>query len=951
MTRRSDSFRTSPAGMFRPSLPARLGAVTLALLTIAAVVFAILNFQQRERFNLPSDGVLWWDTPSGVVARRIAPDSPAAKAGIERGDQLLAINGKPVARATDVARDLYHAGLWTELHYKVQRQGEVLSLPLVTEPAPKPLDAENYLRLVGLVYLLIGLFIFVRRWNAPRAVHFYLFCLVSFILFSFHYSGKLTTFDYEVYWANVVAMLLQPALLVHFAMVFPNRTRRRPWLSLGLVYLLPAALLALHVVVADGLFGFSPWLGSLWMLDRIELGYLGVYSVLAAALFFRSHRRAQTGLVQRQLKVATAGVLAGIAPFLACYIIPYSLGLPIAPWMNLSVLSLVLVPIGFGYAIIRYRLMDVDIMIRRGLAYTAATAVVVGLYFALVAAIGLLFHTAWTTGPAGVVLAIVAAGFLFEPLREWVQERLDRFFYRDRLDYRRTLVEFGRTLTAEVRLEPMLASVLRRISQALLVDRLAIFVEDAAAPGSFSLARSTGIGWEGPLDLGFLSTQADGRGYLFFESADAPGLSPAQRSTIAQLGLSYFLACRVQDRTVAVLGLGKTVDGDYLSSADLGLLFTMAGYIAIALENGRLYHSIEQKAKQIEQLKDFSENIVESLSVGVLTTDLDGRIESWNTFLEQRIGTSRQEAIGRLIEDVLSPDLAAEIAISAEPSHGVACVYKFLLRTPTAELVVNVSLAPLVGKNGERLGRLVLIDDITERIRLEEQMRQTEKLSSLGLLAAGVAHEVNTPLAVISNYAQMLAKQIDSDDPRQMLVDKIVKQTFRASEIASNLLNFSRTAGSEFTDVDLNTVIRDTLTLVRHPLASSHVALDLLLDPELPPVFANANRLQQVFLNLFLNARDAMAGGGRLTVLSFRSNSHVEVHISDTGHGIRPEHMNRVFDPFFTTKTSGRGTGLGLAVSYGIIREHGGKVEIQSSPGQGTTFRLEFPVSRKAVHA
>ncbi len=953
MQTRTNSFGTAPGGMFRPSLSVRLQAVTLALLTIAAIVFAVLNFQQRRHFNLPDDGVVWWDAAAGVTARQVTPGSAAAKAGIEPGDVLVAISGAPVTRATDVTRDLYRAGLWRQLNYRVLRQGESMVVPVVTEPAPKPLTAENFLRLVGLVYLLIGLFIFVRRWNAPRAVHFYLFCLVSFILYSFHYSGKLSTFDTEVYWANVVALLLQPALLVHFAMVFPYSPRRSR-LRAGLIYTVPAALVALHASVAAGLFGFSPWLGSRWTLDRIELAYMGIFSLAAAALFFRNYRRATAGLVRQQLKLATAGVVAGIVPFLCGYVVPYLAGATMRPWMNLWVLSLALVPLGFGYAIIRYRLMDVDIMFHRGLAYTAATAGVVGVYFALVAAIGLMFHTAWTTGPAGVLLAIVSAAFLFEPLRDWVQERLDRFFYRDRLDYRRTLVEFGRTLTAGVHLKPMLASMLDRVSQALLVDRLAIFVEeDAAQPGRFTLARSIGVGWDGSLDLRFLDRlDAEGRGYLFFEPTDAPGLDPEERRTVGQLGLNYFLACRVHDRTVAVLGLGKTVDGDYLSSDDLGLLFTMAGYIAIAIENGRLYSSLEQKASQIEHLKDFSENIVESLSVGVLTTDLDGRIESWNSFLEQRFAVSRDGALGRLAEDVLPPELAAEIALSdGSELGGVVTIYKLSLPAATGEIVVNVAIAPLRGKAGEKLGRLVLLDDITERVQLEEQMRQTEKLSSLGLLAAGVAHEVNTPLAVISNYAQMLARQIGTDDPRQMLVDKIVKQTFRASEITSNLLNFSRAASATFADVDLNAVIRDTLALVRHPLGSSQIQVELLLDSDLPAIFGNANRLQQVFLNLFLNARDAMPSGGRLTVVSSRSNSHVEVHVSDTGHGIRPEHVNRVFDPFFTTKIPGQGTGLGLAVSYGIIREHGGKVELESHPGRGTSFRLEFPAPRKEVHA
>src|SRR6202163_4115390 len=154
----------------------------------------------------------------------------------------------------------------------------------------------------------------------------------------------------------------------------------------------------------------------------------------------------------------------------------------------------------------------------------------------------------------------------------------------------------------------------------------------------------------------------------------------------------------------------------------------------------------------------------------------------------------------------------AEIAARADYDH-ISSLYKFRMRNGAGRiLVVNISIAPLVGKSGDRIGRLILVDDITQRIRLEEQMVQTEKLTSLGLLAAGVAHEVNTPLAVISNYIQMLAKQLPSGDPRHQLIDKVVKQTFRASEIVNNLLNFSRTGAVEFTEVNLNSVVEETLS-------------------------------------------------------------------------------------------------------------------------------------------
>jgi signal transduction histidine kinase len=307
--------------------------------------------------------------------------------------------------------------------------------------------------------------------------------------------------------------------------------------------------------------------------------------------------------------------------------------------------------------------------------------------------------------------------------------------------------------------------------------------------------------------------------------------------------------------------------------------------------------------------------------------------------------------VGRTIEEILPVDLAAEIAARSEEER-VTNLYKFPLRNREGRtLVVNVSIAPLAGKSGEPIGRLILVDDITQRMQLEEQLLQTEKLTSLGLLAAGVAHEVNTPLAVISNYIQMLAKQLPADDPRHKLTDKIVKQTFRASEIVNNLLSFSRTGGSEFKEVNLDRIIEETLTLVAHPFRASNVQVIKTLGSDLPGILGSSNRLQQVFLNLFLNAKDAMPSGGMIEVRTASHNGTVEVEVTDTGLGIQREDLARVFDPFFTTKATGRGTGLGLSVSYGIIKEHAGKIEVRSTPGKGTSFRLEFPAARKAVHA
>jgi two-component system NtrC family sensor kinase len=300
----------------RQNLRVSLGAVVLALATLAAVIFALINFDQRSRFEVVYDGVAWLDTDHGIQANRVSPNSPATRAGIRPGDVLLTINKAPIARAAQVAQRLERAGLWTQVRYKLSRGGEEFETPLLTAPAEKPLATENYLRIVGLLYLFIGLFIFIRRWNAPRAVHFYVFCLVSFVLWSFHFSGKLDTFDWEVYWSEIVARLLAPALLLHFALVFPGRSEStiRSSSKLLAVYSLPVVLLLVHLNTALKENGFLPWLASYILLTKFEFGYLAACFLVAGLVFYRNYREAPSGVLRQQLKWLTGGTLAGSLP-------------------------------------------------------------------------------------------------------------------------------------------------------------------------------------------------------------------------------------------------------------------------------------------------------------------------------------------------------------------------------------------------------------------------------------------------------------------------------------------------------------------------------------------------------------------------------------------------------------------------------------------------------------
>ena len=965
-------------------LKAQIVNALLVIVTVGAVICAAINYQQQRRYKLPDDGATWMEEPADrpgdpprVTAVYLTSGGPAEIAGIRKGDVLQRIgtavnpNGMAVAHATDVARILSRIGVWGKAEYSLRRDGVELKALVIISDANR--DRALYLQyLIGVAWLSIGLFLFFRRRRAPKSLHFFLLCLASFVLHTFHYTGKLNAFDTAIYLGNIVAGLMAPALFIHFCLTFPApRRARNAWQTLG-VYLPALSLIALQVAVAMGVVRTAlPLIEMRWLLDRAWLVVYSASYLAGGVILHMSYRRADDPITRQQLKWLRNGVFAGVLPFVALYAAPFVLGLAPTPAMRLSVLFLAVVPLAWAYSILRYRLMDVDIIFQQGYVYLLATIAVLGIVSLLVLALARRDELS----PTAVVLLVLVAAFVFEPLRNWIQQQLDRYvFYKDRYDYRLTLVAFARELSSEMDLDRSLRSVGERMVNTLQVSRVAFFL--ANEEGSGFRLHST-LDREGhplnlnaeALDLSFLSAPAD-RPYLFFESTRraidvvSRDMPASVRATIAELDLTYYVPCVFRGRTLAWMGVSRSVKGDFLSSDDVELLQTLSGYVAMAVENARLYNSLAAKAAQVERLKEFSENIVESINVGILAADLEDRVESWNSRIERLTGIPRHAALGRKLSDLFPPDMALHFERLRADST-VHQLYKIPLRpnhhngdangsgAAARDTLVNMAIAPLVTKDGQRIGRLVIIDDVTERDELERRLVQADKLSSIGLLAAGVAHEVNTPLAVISTYAQMLAKQVHGDEQKSRLLDKIAKQTFRASEIVNSLLNFSRTSSTDFTDVDLNRVVRETLSLLEHQFEKAGVQVESDLAEPLPPIRGNASKLQQVFLNLFLNARDAMAelSGGKLRVTTSVTAGGVGVEIRDSGPGIARDHLDRIFDPFFTTKGARKGTGLGLSVTYGIVEEHGGSIQADSRPGEGAVFRLEFPAVRKIVHA
>ena len=568
----------------------QLSTAILTILTVAAAVAAVINFDEQLHFRLPEDGVIWVDRAPGVQALLAPSDSPAGRAGVRSGDWLKSINTVQVEKASDVIKILWTVGAWQKVTYHVVRGGTEFDVKdLVVGEVPRD-HAILYQYAVGFSYLIIGLFVYFRRGSAQKARHFYVLCLVSFVAFCFHFTAQLNGFDKVIYFANLAAVVTAPAVFLHFCLTFPERRR---WFKQKtgavLLYAGPAALFLVYISLSSGAVKVNiPLLEINWLLDRLWILLASVPYIVGGFALSAEYRKAEDPIVRQQLKWLRNGTFAGVLPFTVLYGLPFVLGALPGNYQKAAVGSLILIPLTLAYAIVRYRLMDVDIIFRRGYAYTLATLCVLASFYGIVFGLGSLvkqnFQGLGQTVPMAVMLI---AAFLFQPIRTWIQERLDKYFYRDRYDYRRTLVEFARELSSETDLDTMLSSAGDRLLQTLSIQHLAFFLSEEGPAGEegprFQLKKAMGANPRlagstyDDLDLSFLNWKLP-EGYLFFERTrhqlDAISRSwpPSVRRTIADLDLTYYLPCTVRGRTIAYLGVSRTADGDYLSSVDVELL-------------------------------------------------------------------------------------------------------------------------------------------------------------------------------------------------------------------------------------------------------------------------------------------------------------------------------------------------------------------------------------------
>ena len=512
----------------------------------------------------------------------------------------------------------------------------------------------------------MGASVRLRKPGNQATLHFFWLCVAFFGVFAFSFSGRLDRLDWVFYWADAISTLLLAPMFVHFALVFPERAPGwiRNRLGRTLLPIVYAPAVALGLAQAGALAGdansavFTTGVEVVW---RFEFAYLALCIITGLTLMILTLRRVPSVTSKRQLRWIVWGAVLGGLPFAVGYAFPWALGFDTAPFVDLTAIPLCLIPLAFASAIVRYRLRDVEVIIKRGLVYTAAASAILAIYLVLQQLATAVFLEETTDGYDSIIalLATAVVVLVASPVKNAIQSMLDRVYYRDRYDYRRALVGFARDLNSDLNLDRLAERLVTRITETLVIDHTVLMLSPPghAAGRVFRPFHAGGTrvaaDWPALERSSSIGGRLVGRHTVMLDEPAAARRHPDEEVAFwRNQGIHYFVPCVSEEGTIAVLALGAKSSGEPLSSEDVALLAAVAGQVATAIENGRLYTQLQVTASEVDRVRKFNENIIESLNDGLVVLDLEDRVLRWNAALERIYGVTHAAAVGEPLTDL-----------------------------------------------------------------------------------------------------------------------------------------------------------------------------------------------------------------------------------------------------------------------------------------------------------
>lgn len=598
-----------------------------------------------------------------------------------------------------------------------------------------------------------------------------------------------------------------------------------------------------------------------------------------------------------------------------------------------------------AHAIVRYRLMDIRLVVKKGMVYVLSSLLIA------IGGLGLAYLLKPPLAPfyyqhpflfAALVIFLVA--FSLSPLKNLIQTLIDRYFFRDPYDYQRTIYTISHILNTILDPEVLAEYLTPTVAQTLRAEWSALFLPNEERVG-FQLSRM-----ERSMDFPFLvptSLNPDepllkalhtGRDFLIREELEMTSRDGHLKAELDHIGCDIVVPLRTKDRLVGLLLMGPKLSGDPYFNYDLEWLSTIANQAALALKNAELY-------QEVLWVKEYNESILENMESGVVTIDCTGRITLFNKSAERMTSFSAKEVLGKRAE-LLGQEISQPLLFSlrrGKPLHQVEGIIRERGENPRP-IIFNTSL--LHDHRGQKAGAIMVFSDLSQIKRLEEEKNRAEHLASVGALAAGLSHEIKTPLVAIKTFAELLPTRYSDPEFRDGFLQVMVEEIERIDSLITQFSGLAKYSSPKFEFIELHPCIDEALALFSVQMEKKGVKLTRDYAEKLPPVWADRIQLKQVLLNLIRNALEAMPQGGSFKIATRRAGDRVEVYISDTGLGIPEHQLSRVFDPFFTTKE--KGMGLGLTICRRIIEEHGGYISLENNlDGLGVTVKFSISMIDK----
>lgn len=758
----------------------------------------------------------------------------------------------------------------------------------------------------------------------------------------------------------VVASFL-PATFYHFIVFFPHQRFEGLRFVLGLLYAGAAAQVAGTL--------FTPWyirsislpLGQppLVQYGPVFLGY-PLWVLLSMGFSFTDlvlKRGNATGVERRQIEHVLIGIFLATTFASATNILA-----PVLQVGSLEAYGPIFMVLMMGilaYAMIRYHLLDIWLLVSRTTIYAVVTVFVIMTFLSTVSLVHWVFSNGGRTGNLlTTVLAALIIALVLQPLKERLQLLVERTVLKRRYDTNALCARITQNAAKMVRLDALLNAVARDIRSTMGVDTIRLLLLDEAEADVLVTVFSTQVddaaqrSGEHFMLIDYLKRNPEP---LLLEKLLHERCTPESMRIARHLAELDAFACIPlwsSSGMVGLLTLAEKKTGDIYSTDDVIVFETIAGPLGTAIENAQLYLKIENGKLNLER-------ILSNMPSGVVAVDASGAITNLN---ESAIGMLGAFKVGQPF-DALPAEIVEVLRQTLADARGVGDFETVLTGPDGAMIPVVVSSSCLEGAGGTGRGALVMIHNQTQIKRLEQNVKRADRLSSIGTLAAGMAHEVKNPLVSIKTFTQLLPTRFDDADFRKTFSDVVPHEVERIDAIVSRLLNFARPKPIHFAHQDLRHIVEHVLALIENQVRKADIVVQVEFPGDAVPVNGDEQQLHQLFLNLFLNAVDAMRGtrDGVLRIeahfdrarlrrngrAAFLETECARVNVSDTGCGIAAEHLEHLFTPFFTTKAEG--CGLGLSVVHGIISEHGGEIDVTSTPGAGTVFTVTLPLVRSAV--